>query len=485
MPTETRGQRRRVVPRRGRAGSGAEEGSSSTARGGGGGGGGGGSGAGSEGNITSSGSNHSNNNNSTGSNGHGHGNHTANQAAADLQAKEQARSKIVTRVTFAILLLVVFFGIAWAGHLYIFLLVCGIQIMLFKELVAVRYRAAMEKKTPLFRTLQWSWFVAAMFYSHGDSIVKTLREDRLLNVNDDDQPEKSLIYSSFAIFSALFVVTVLTLRPGLYKYQVGQLAWTVVILCLIVGQLKVVAPNIFSGIFWYFFPASCIMVNDIMAYVCGMTMGRRFVKRPFLHLSPNKTWEGFVGAFFCTLLWAFWFSGFLSRFPYFSCSFKQLRPSEEFSWQELWPGTTFHQAWVRGGTVVPDRVFTQPYVKLPEVVVRMLGGRWTVVWCKPIQLHGLVIGGFGSLVAPFGGFLMSAIKRAYGIKDFDSLIPGHGGVTDRMDCQLVMILYTFVHYQTWIRHVPLNYDRVWESVVSLKREEQEKIWEELGRLVGR
>ena len=83
----------------------------------------------------------------------------------------------------------------------------------------------------------------------------------------------------------------------------GQLAWTIVILCIIVGQLKVrfqfkhngwvimltkqprltlkphtpttnkkkqvVTPNIFSGIFWYFFPASCIMVNDIMAYLAG------------------------------------------------------------------------------------------------------------------------------------------------------------------------------------------------------------------------
>ncbi len=80
---------------------------------------------------------------------------------------------------------------------------------------------------------------------------------------------------------------------------------------------------------------------------------------------------------------------------------------------------------------------------------------------------------------------MSAIKRAYGIKDFDSVIPGHGGVTDRMDCQLVMILFTFVHYQTFIRHAPLGYERVLSSILALKPEDQLRILEELQKLVGR
>lgn len=96
-----------------------------------------------------------------------------------------------------------------------------------------------------------------------------------------------------------------------------------------------------------------------------------------------------------------------------------------------------------------------------------------------------MVGTFGSLVAPFGGFLMSAIKRAYGIKDFDSVIPGHGGVTDRMDCQLVMILFTFVHYQTFIRHAPVGYDRVLSLIGALKPEDQLRLYDELSRLVGR
>ncbi len=46
---------------------------------------------------------------------------------------------------------------------------------------------------------------------------------------------------------------------------------------------------------------------------------------------------------------------------------------------------------------------------------------------------------FTSLVAPFGGFLASTVKRAFGVKDFAHLIPGHGGVTDRMDCQVLAV----------------------------------------------
>jgi CDP-diglyceride synthetase len=44
---------------------------------------------------------------------------------------------------------------------------------------------------------------------------------------------------------------------------------------------------------------------------------------------------------------------------------------------------------------------------------------------------------FASLVAPFGGFFASGFKRAFNIKDFGDSIPGHGGMTDRMDCQYV------------------------------------------------
>lgn len=68
------------------------------------------------------------------------------------------------------------------------------------------------------------------------------------------------------------------------------------------------------------------------------------------------------------------------------------------------------------------------------------------------QLHSIVFSMFASFISPFGGFYASAIKRTYNLKDFDSVIPGHGGVMDRMDCQLITACFTSVYYNTFIRY---------------------------------
>jgi len=69
----------------------------------------------------------------------------------------------------------------------------------------------------------------------------------------------------------------------------------------------------------------------------------------------------------------------------------------------------------------------------------------------PIQWHGIGLGFFASVIAPFGGFFASGFKRAFNVKDFGSVIPGHGGVTDRMDCQIMMGLFVYVYYTNFVR----------------------------------
>jgi len=57
----------------------------------------------------------------------------------------------------------------------------------------------------------------------------------------------------------------------------------------------------------------------------------------------------------------------------------------------------------------------------------------------------MVLSLFASLIAPFGGFFASGFKRAIKIKDFADIIPGHGGVTDRMDCQILNGMFTYLY----------------------------------------
>ena len=60
----------------------------------------------------------------------------------------------------------------------------------------------------------------------------------------------------------------------------------------------------------------------------------------------------------------------------------------------------------------------------------------------------LVVALLISVVGFFGGAVMSAVKRDLGVKDFGALIPGHGGVLDRVDslCYAAPVFFHYVRY---------------------------------------
>ncbi|KAB2044401.1 hypothetical protein ES319_D01G087200v1 [Gossypium barbadense] len=108
----------------------------------------------------------------------------------------------------------------------------------------------------------------------------------------------------------------------------------------------------------------------------------------------------------------------------------------------------------------------------------------TEIAILPVQWHALWLGLFASIIAPFGGFFASGFKRAFKIKDFGDSIPGHGGLTDRMDCQMVMAVFAYIYHQSFV--VPQDYtvETIMSEILSsLTLEEQQILYMKLGQIL--
>lgn len=222
-------------------------------------------------------------------------------------------------------------------------------------------------------------------------------------------------------------------------------------LFLIVVQAHFIMNNVFEGMIWFFLPASLVITNDIFAYVCGITFGRT----QLIKLSPKKTVEGFIGAWVMTVVFGIFFAQLLSNYKYFTCPVNDLG-ANIFTGLECEPNPVF-----------TPQVFTMPqYFFLPQNTTFSFT-------MAPIQIHTFLIATFASLIAPFGGFFASGLKRTFKIKDFGHSIPGHGGMTDRMDCQFIMGFFTYIYYHTFIALHKVSVGGVMEmAITGLTPEEQ-------------
>jgi phosphatidate cytidylyltransferase len=243
-------------------------------------------------------------------------------------------------------------------------------------------------------------------------------------------------------------------------------------LFLIVGQAHFIINNIFEGMIWFFLPVSLVITNDIFAYLCGITFGRT----PLIKISPKKTWEGFLGAWFFTILFGVGFTNVMASYKYFICPVNVSAPPVPALWplpitmiQDL--GANF----MSGLECTPNPVFIPHTYTLPGPPPGWshLPSQFSV---RPIQFHVLVFATFASLIAPFGGFFASGLKRTFKIKDFGDSIPGHGGMTDRMDCQFIMGFFAFMYYSSFIATHQASVGGIIEAAITgLTPEEQMEV----------
>ena len=125
-----------------------------------------------------------------------------------------------------------------------------------------------------------------------------------------------------------------------------------------------------------------VWVADIFAYIAGRTFGMKFTKRKLAPaISPGKSWEGVWGGMAGVLVLAV--------------------------------------AWT-----LADRAWS---ASVPSLYSRLAEQGW---WLLVIAAL------FMAAMSVVGDLVESLIKRSAGAKDSSNLLPGHGGVLDRVDALL-------------------------------------------------
>ncbi|KAI9027397.1 phosphatidate cytidylyltransferase [Phycomyces nitens] len=381
--------------------------------------------------------------------------------AAEKSSTKWRNMAIRTSTTF--MMISAFFFTLASGYIWSIAAVMIITVLVYREVIQLAYVPAKSKNLRWFKTMSWYFLITTEYFLYGESIIYYFKE--IVMVDAFLLPFATHHrFISFMLYVLGFVFFVTNLKKGEYKAQMAQFGWTHMSLFLIVVQSHFIVDNILEGLIWFVMPASLVVINDIFAYVCGFFWG----KTPLIQISPKKTVEGFVGALLCTLVLGFFVTTLLMRFDYLTCPVQDLAAS----------------AWSNISCEPKNPVFTAAPWRLPSVV-RYLIKITTLqdvheVWIAPVQLHTILMACFASLIAPVGGFFASAVKRAFKIKDFGDTIPGHGGLTDRMDCQFLMGFFAHMYYHSFIKMYNVSVGTILALVINnLSQREQVEL---LGRL---
>jgi phosphatidate cytidylyltransferase len=212
----------------------------------------------------------------------------------------------------------------------------------------------------------------------------------------------------------IFVIFVTGLRAGSIKYQINNFGASIFHAVVISQATEGIVSCYYFGAAWGMFVLFSVILNDIFAYFAGKSMGRT----KLISLSPNKTLEGFIGGAIANCIFTFLVCNWAFSIESFICMIDKVH---------LQP---FHPIVCGETTSAAYKTYEQP------LTFPILGH--TSVTTSKAAITALFFCLYASLVSPFAGFLASGVKRAFKIKDFGNMIPGHGGFLDRFDCILMM-----------------------------------------------
>uniref|UniRef100_A0A8C9ZQP8 Phosphatidate cytidylyltransferase n=1 Tax=Sander lucioperca TaxID=283035 RepID=A0A8C9ZQP8_SANLU len=308
-----------------------------------------------------------------------------------------------------------FFLIIYLGPMVLMMIVLCVQIKCFQEIITIGYSVYHSYHLPWFRTLSWYFLLCVNYFFYGETVT-----DSFFALVQREEPLRILSkyhrIISFALYLTGFCMFVLSLVKKHYRLQFYMFGWTHVTLLIVKMTLK---SN---------------------------------------YLSPKKTWEGFIGGLFSTIVFGIMLSYVMAGCRYFVCPVEFNTNSNSFQVE-----------------CEPSELFQLQDYALPSVLESVTG--WTTVRLYPFQIHSIALSSFASIMGPFGGFFASGFKRAFKIKDFANTIPGHGGIMDRFDCQYLMATFVNVYIASFIRGP--NPSKVIQQLLALRVDQQLHIFNSL------
>jgi phosphatidate cytidylyltransferase len=296
------------------------------------------------------------------------------------------------------------------GSLYVILVIASSWVLW------LRWRAPEKDRTELVQRIRSWWiivsiFTVAMVMSRNVavaffafvsflalkeylSIIPTRRADRrvlfwaYLSIPVQYYWVAQARYGMFIVFIPVYVFLLLPLRMVIigetreFLHAAGTLHWGIMTLVFGISHIAYLLvlpqannPNA-GGAGLVLFLVFLTQFNDVAQYVWGKNLGRHKI---IPKVSPNKTWEGFLGGVATTTLLSVLLSHWLTPMP------------------------------------------------------------WRVAIAA-----GLLI----SIAGFIGDVTISALKRDIGLKDSGSMLPGHGGILDRIDSltYTAPLFFHFIYY---------------------------------------